>query len=79
MRTTWLSRDLPVLDAILRWNEEGRLAGVVLDVNGLAVVTGLDKWKVALAVMRLNGAHIRLSTTTNDIGGWFVSEVYPAA
>jgi hypothetical protein len=79
MEDTWVSRDLPVLDAVVRLLDKGAWEVTVAD---LAVDTGLDSKAVDRALEALQGPYVveykRLAT-----GGipdlWSVTEVTAAA
>jgi hypothetical protein len=79
MDDTWVSRDLPVLDAVVRLLDEGAWEVTVAD---LAAETGLDPKAVDRALEALQGPYVveyeRLAT-----GGipdlWSVTEVTAAA
>ena len=79
MEDTWVSRDLPVLDALVRLLDKGAWEATVAD---LAAETGLDSKAVDRALEALQGPYVveykRLAT-----GGipdlWSVTEVTAAA
>jgi hypothetical protein len=76
VENTWTSRDLPVLDAIVRYFDEHDDA--IPEVTDLAAITGLDEEPVYRACRALNGAYIDLQLS-GDAGSSFVRAVYPAA
>lgn len=55
MEDTWVSRDLPVLDAVVRLFDEGYYAVTVADVAGQ---TGLDTKAVDRALEALDGTYV---------------------
>jgi hypothetical protein len=73
---TWVSRDLPVLDATVTLLEEGMDLPEVADIAGRA---GLDVEDAARALRAMNGVFVDLRITMGDPGRWFVSGVRPEA
>jgi hypothetical protein len=78
MEETWLSRDLPVLDAIV--SQIDKVAGGAgwPDVEDIAGVTGLDIQDIAIAMNALDGDFITL-IRAGTITGWHVTKVTMAA
>jgi hypothetical protein len=79
MEDTWVSRDMPVLDAVVRLLDEGRFAVTVADI---AAATGLDPKTVDRALVALHGPYVS-DYTQFATGGipdsWRVSRVTAAA
>jgi hypothetical protein len=65
MESTWEPRDLPVLDAIVRYFDE-RDAADIPDVETFAKITGMDPDQVARAVRALSPRFIK---TQAALGG----------
>jgi hypothetical protein len=65
MESTWETRDLPVLDAIVRYYDEDDSA-VIPDVQTFAEITGMDPGQVARAVRALSPRFIK---TGPSMGG----------
>lgn len=79
MEDTWVSRDLPVLDAVAGLLDEGYYAVTVADV---AEQTGLDTKAVDRALEALNGQYVteyRKLATGGIPDSWYVSGVTAAA
>jgi hypothetical protein len=75
MDDTWLSRDLPVLDAVVGLLEEGYFAVTVAEVAGR---TGFDTKTVDRALNALEGQYIveyRKMMTGGIPDSWYVTEV----
>ena len=79
MEDTWVSRDLPVLDALVRLLDEGNFAVRVADIAG---ETGLDPKTVDRALDALHGPYV-VEYKKHMSGGipdtWYVTEVTEAA
>ena len=65
MESTWEQRDLPVLDAIVRYFDEEDSA-VIPDVATFAEITGMDPGQVGRAVRTLSPRFIK---TASGLGG----------
>ena len=65
MESTWETRDLPVLDAIVRYYDEDDSAQIP-DVQTFAEITGMDPSQVARAVRALSPRFIK---TGPSMGG----------
>jgi hypothetical protein len=79
MEDTWVSRDLPVLDAVVRLLDEGHHAVTVADAAGQ---TGLDTKDVDRALEALKGQYLteyRKLATGGVPDSWYVTGVTPAA
>jgi hypothetical protein len=79
MQDTWWSRDLPVLDAVVRLLDEGNFMVRVADIAG---DTGLDTGTVDRAIDALTGQYVReynKSMTGGIPDTWYVTEVTAAA
>ena len=77
MEDTWVSRDLPVLDAVVRLLDEGYYAVTVADAAGQ---TGLDTKDVDLALEALKGQYLteyRKLATGGVPDSWYVTGVTP--
>jgi hypothetical protein len=72
MDETWLSRDLPVLDAVVELLEDHDL----VPPEAVAERTGLDSREVLRAMHALDGIFVRLH---RDMSGGFVDAVTPEA
>lgn len=75
MEDTWLSRDLPVLDAIVRLLDEGAFR---VDVAQIAVETGFDTVTVDRSLTALEGpfvAHYQRYASGGVPDTWNVSDV----
>lgn len=75
MEDTWVSRDLPVLEAVVRLLDEGNFAVRVTDI---ASATSLDTRTVARALDALHGPYV--SEYQKHMSGgvpdsWYVTEV----
>jgi len=72
---TWMSRDLPVLNATVALLEDTDLPEVVdiADRSGIAVED------VARALRAMNGVYVNLHTTLGGADRWFVNSVTPEA
>jgi hypothetical protein len=76
---TWVSRDLPVLDAVVRLLDEGSVTVAVRDITE---VTGFDPKDVDRALNALSGLYVRdyhKLATGGDPNPWYVTEVTAAA
>jgi hypothetical protein len=61
MESTWERRDLPVLDAVVRYyTEHPQGQGVMLRCEQVADLTGLDTTEVYRALKRLEPTYVRL-------------------
>jgi hypothetical protein len=81
MEGTWVSRELPVLDAVVTLLDDGRIPANVT-VTELAGHTGMDPVEIARALQALNGPYLDLQTTLatiDDPGSWFAKGVTPEA
>jgi hypothetical protein len=79
MEDTWVSRDLPVLDAVVRLLDGGNFAVRVVDIAG---ATGLDPRTVDRALDALDGPYVGKYTKYMSGGNpdsWHVTEVTAAA
>lgn len=78
MESTWESRDLPVLDAAVRYLDEhaGRMFPQGYD---LAEITSLTNEDVTRALLALEDQYVRLRKTMGDPKNWTVTAVYPGA
>lgn len=79
MEATWVSRDLPVLDAVVRLLDGGEYAAYVRDI---AVETGFEPDVVVRALDALDGAYVLdfdKFATGGDPNPWRVLGVTPAA
>jgi hypothetical protein len=75
MEDTWVSRDLPVLDAVVRLLGEGNFAVQVADI---ADATGLDTKTVDRALDALHGPYVseyQKLMTGGIQDSWYVTEV----
>jgi hypothetical protein len=72
MDETWLSRDLPVLDAVVGLLEDHDL----VQPESVAECTGRDSQEVLRALHALDGTYVRLH---RDMSGGFVDSVTPEA
>lgn len=79
MESTWISRELPVLTAVVQAFEAG--LGALPNVADLAEATGIDKLQVALALKAMDGLYLNLHLLMSggDPSPWFVDKIYPAA
>lgn len=79
MEDTWVSRDLLVLDAVVRLLDKSGHAAYVADI---AAETGLEPAVVVKALDALDGPYVRDYTkqgTGGDPNPWWVEKVTPAA
>jgi len=79
MEDTWVSRDLPVLDAVVRLLDEGSFAVTVADIAGQ---TGLDTKTVDRALDALDGPYVakyQKMMTGGIADSWYVTAVTAAA
>jgi hypothetical protein len=76
VRDTWVSRELPVLDAAVSLLDEGIDFPEATDI---AERSGLDVKDVARALLALRGEYVDLLQSMGDPGGWAVREVTSAA
>jgi hypothetical protein len=68
VESTWENRDLPVLDAIVRYYDESENPYArILDVEMLAKITGMDPGQVGRAVRALRPRFIRIEETMGGI------------
>ena len=72
---TWVTRDLPVLEATVALLEGMDLPEVV----DIAERTGLAAEDVARALRAMAGVYVGLQMTMGDVGRWFVQGVTPEA
>lgn len=75
MDNTWANRDLPVLDALVKYLDDaaGRLIPQLRDI---AELTGLSVTDVSKAALALESDHlIDLGKSIGDPGSWHVSRV----
>ena len=63
MEDTWVSRDLPVLDAVVRLLDAGQFAVTVADIAG---ETGFDPKTVDRALDALHGTYVRKYREAHD-------------
>jgi hypothetical protein len=77
VQSTWRSRDLPVLAAIVRLLDATSEPQV--GVREVIEACGLSADEVASAVQNLDGEHIHLQTTIGEAGSWLVSRPTAAA
>jgi hypothetical protein len=75
MDDTWWSRDLPVLDVVVRLRENHDFP----DVVDIARETGFDAEDVARALADMDGRYVDLQKTMGDVDRWFVKAVTPEA
>jgi hypothetical protein len=73
---TWVSRDLPVLDATVALLEEGMDLPEVVDI---AERSGLAAEDVGRALRAMDGVYVDLQVTMGEVGRWFVQGVTPEA
>jgi hypothetical protein len=73
---TWVSRELPVLDATVALLEEGMDLPEVVDI---AERSGLAAEDVGRALRAMDGLYIDLEMTMGEVGRWFVRGVTPEA
>lgn len=79
MEDTWVNRDLPVLDAIVRLLDEGNF---LVTVNDVASETGFDPATVDRAITALEGSYVaeyQRLMSGGDPRSWRVEKVTPAA
>jgi len=79
MEDTWVSRDLPVLDAVVKLLDEGNF---VVHVADIANETGFDTRTVAQALDALDGPYVaeyQKLMTGGIPDSWHVSKVTPEA
>jgi hypothetical protein len=76
MKDTWFSRDLPVLDAVVRWFEESEGLPEVCDV---VPMVGFDVAMVVKALSALHPDYLEFNRGSGDREAWFVQEVQPSA
>jgi hypothetical protein len=79
MEDTWTWRDLPVLDAAVSQLDEMSAEGLILELAGIAEVTGLAANDVIAAVEALEGEYLGLQRTMGDPSRWRIQSVTPAA
>lgn len=72
---TWVSRDLPVLDATVALLEDTDLP----EVADIAGRTGIPVADVARALKAMDGVYLGLQVTMGDSARWFVRSVTPEA
>ena len=75
MEDTWVTRDLPVLEATVALLEGMDLPEVV----DIAERTGLAAEDVARSLRAMTGVYVDLRMTMRDVGRWFVQGVTPEA
>jgi hypothetical protein len=66
MESTWERRDLPVLDAIVRYFDEEDSA-VIPDTGTFARITGMDAGQVGRAVRALSPRFVKTGPTMGDL------------
>jgi hypothetical protein len=66
MESTWERRDLPVLDAIVRYFDEEDSA-VIPDAGAFARITGMDAGQVGRAVRALSPRFVKTGPTMGDL------------
>lgn len=79
MEDTWVSRDLPVLETVVKLVDEGSFAVTVADI---ADRTGLDTKTVDRALDALSGPYVgeyKKLMTGGIPDSWYVTEVTPEA
>jgi hypothetical protein len=76
MEDTWWTRDLPVLDVVVRLREDYSHFPEVIDI---ARETGFSTEDVARALVSMNGPFVSLELTGGGAERWFVKAVTPAA
>jgi hypothetical protein len=72
---TWVSRDLPALDATVALLEEVDLP----EVADIAARAGIAVKDAARALRAMDGVYVDLRMTMGDPGRWFVQRVTPQA
>jgi hypothetical protein len=75
---TWVSRDLPVLTAIVELRDRDPLE-IGPTVKDVADAIGFDVADVSRATEALDGSFIMMQRMMSDPGDWFVVRVYAAA
>ncbi len=78
MEDTWASRDLPVLDAVVRQVDELLPVSKSPDASDIAASTGLPLSDVITALNALDGEYIALHRSL-DPSGWYITAVTPRA
>jgi hypothetical protein len=73
---TWVSRDLPVLEAAVALLED---LGALPEVADIAERTGIAVEDVARALKAMDGVYVDLQMTMGDSARWFVRGVTPEA
>jgi hypothetical protein len=77
MDDTWMSRDLPVLEAVVTWLDTD--FSEIPQVYDIAERTGLSSMDVARAVKAMDGLYLELQLLGGGPEGWAIRKVYPAA
>lgn len=78
MESTWETRELPVLEAVVRYFEEHRL-DTIPQAFDLAPMAGLDPEEVGYALLSLQDEYLRIEMTGGGLKNTMVREVYPSA
>lgn len=76
MKDTWVSRDLPVLDATVSLVDEGILLPEATDI---AERSGLKMADVGRALIALNGEYLDLQLSGGDPSAWYVRKLTSGA
>lgn len=75
MDNTWADRDLPVLDAIVKYLDDA-VGTLYPELRDIAELTGLEVKEVGKAALALQGDHlIELGQSAGGPGTWHVSNV----
>jgi cation transport regulator ChaC len=75
MEDTWVTRDLPVLDAVVRYMDEHVESSKLLQGSDIAQIVGMDVATVGSALVALNGVYVNLGQAWAEAGGEFVQSV----
>lgn len=78
MDDTWFSRDLPVLDAIVREIDNTLVSGTYPQLSDIAAITGLEILQVGSAAMALDNAgliNLHQTMTGGNPAPWSVTGV----
>jgi hypothetical protein len=78
MEDSWVSRDLPVLNAVVGQIDELPRTHSYPDAADIAASTGLEALDVAAALNALDGGYIELQKSGGP-ASWHVTSVTPAA
>lgn len=75
MENTWAARDLPVLDAIVKYLDDA-VGMLIPQLRDIAELTGLEVKEVSKAALALESDHlITLGKSMGDPGNWHVDAV----